>query len=310
MSEGKEGGEAAPQVANPGLAGLPPPELLYNPANFAHVALEPEVLNWITSFVPTRVELFPALAPLFPDYTPAAGGVDAMIKPPRPDGRECDLGTRRLDEPAPLQSDPTVLDLQLRALSKKSGLEPVAVRALENAEKNPKEILKWVASIAELRRSAPPPSVHYSRPMPEIEELMQEWPSSFEHLLRQVSAAQAEAVGSRCCKGCVRRGGPHALPRRPPHRHFSPLSNRAASPLTPLSSCASPLLALQVPLPTADMDMSTEEYARVVCSLLDIPVHSGGGGGDAPGPLIQALHVLFSLYAEFKGNAHFAQLHT
>ena len=195
MSDGKEDAGSQPpspqqptplSVPNPGLLGLPPPELLYNPASFAGVALDADVLAMITSFVPSRVELFPALAPFFPDYLPAAGAIDACVRPPRPDGRECELGTRRLDEPAPLQSDPTVLDLQLRALSKTSGLEPVAVRALEHAEKNPKEILKWVASIAELRRSAPPPSVHYSRPMPEIEALMQEWPASFEQLLRQV----------------------------------------------------------------------------------------------------------------------------
>ncbi len=60
-----------------------------------------------------------------------------------------------------------------------------------------------------------------------------------------------------------------------------------------------------MPLPSADMDMSTEEYAKVVCGLLDIPVHTGGGG-EAPGNLIQSLHLLFNLYAEFKSNAHFA----
>jgi intraflagellar transport protein 46 len=123
------------------------------------------------------------------------------------------------------------------------------VRALEHAERNPKEILKWAASIAELRRSAPPPSVHYSRPMPEIDALMQEWPPAFEELLRTV------------------------------------------------------------PLPTADLALSTEEYARVVCALLDIPVHGGGGGGGGggaqPGALIQALHVLFTLFLEFKENPHF-----
>ena len=174
-------------VPNPGLLGLPPPDMLYSPSAFAGVALDADVLAMITSFVPSRVELFPALAPFFPDYQPAAGAPDPFLKPPRPDGRECDLGTRRLREPAALQSDPTVLDRQLRALSKTSGQEPVAVRALEHAERNPKEVLKWVASIAELRRSAPPPSVHYSKPMPEVEALMQEWPASFEQLLRQVS---------------------------------------------------------------------------------------------------------------------------
>ena len=203
--------QAPPPPGNPGLLGVPPADLLYNPAAFAHVPLDADVLAMITSFVPSRVELFPALAPFFPDYLPAAGAIDPFLRPPRPDGREGELGARRLPEPAALQSDPTVLDLQLRALSKKSGLEPVAVRALERAERNPKEILKWAASIAELRRSAPPPSVHYSRPMPEVESLMQEWPAPFEQLLRQVRGGRA--AGQPRARGL---GGPPLLHRPRP----------------------------------------------------------------------------------------------
>lgn len=52
------------------------------------------------------------------------------LQPPRPDGKEETLGLKRLDEPAHQQSDPTVLTLQLRALSKKSVLEPMTVSLL------------------------------------------------------------------------------------------------------------------------------------------------------------------------------------
>jgi hypothetical protein len=55
-------------------------------------------------------------------------------------------------------------------------------------------------------------------------------------------------------------------------------------------------------LPPPDLDMSVEEYARVACAILDIPVHprgagegGGAGAGGTPGPLIQALHVLVTL---------------
>ena len=236
----------------PGIVGVPPPDVAFSPASLAGArGVDPEVLSLLAGFSPARVELFPALRPFLPEFLPAAGDIDAFLKPPRPDGAEDELGAKRLDEPAALQSDPTVLDLQLRALSKKSGLDPVAVRALENADKNPKEVLKWVASIAELRRAAPPPSVRYSKPMPEVDALMQVWPEEFEAMLRAV------------------------------------------------------------PLPPADLEVGVEEYARIVCGLLDIPVHGGGGGGGAgaaagggPGPLIEALHLLFTLYAEFAGNAH------
>lgn len=71
-------------------------------------------------------------------------------------------------------------------------------------------------------------------------------------------------------------------------------------------------LLKQVPLPTADMDMPLDTYARTVCALLDIPVHPPPPAGSAaapaaPGPLIQALHVLVTLYSAFKSNPHFAR---
>ena len=51
-----------------------------------------------------------------------------------------------------------------------------------------------------------------------------------------------------------------------------------------------------LPLPNADLDLSTEEYIKVICAMLDIPVK---------GNIVESLHVLFSLYQQFKGNAFF-----
>jgi intraflagellar transport protein 46 len=50
------------------------------------------------------------------------------VQPARPDGLEERLGITTLDEPAATQSDATILELQLRAMSKKSGVEPMMVR--------------------------------------------------------------------------------------------------------------------------------------------------------------------------------------
>lgn len=61
------------------------------------------------------------------------------------------------------------------------------VRSIQNAEKNPKEISRWINSINELRKSKPHPTVNYSRAMPDIEQLMQVWPEDFEQALKQVS---------------------------------------------------------------------------------------------------------------------------
>jgi intraflagellar transport protein 46 len=78
-----------------------------------------------------------------------------------------------LDEPAAQQSDPTVLNLQLRSLSKQSNLQPMPVSSIEAADKNPKKISAWINSINDLHKSKPPPHVSYSKPMPDIEKLMQ-----------------------------------------------------------------------------------------------------------------------------------------
>eukprot|EP00658_Telonema_sp_P-2_P084494 TRINITY_DN9389_c0_g4_i3.p1 TRINITY_DN9389_c0_g4~~TRINITY_DN9389_c0_g4_i3.p1 ORF type:complete len:142 (-),score=34.79 TRINITY_DN9389_c0_g4_i3:338-763(-) len=51
-----------------------------------------------------------------------------------------------------------------------------------------------------------------------------------------------------------------------------------------------------VPLPPPELDVSVEEYGRVCCALLDIPVHDN---------LIHSLHQMCVLYSEFRGNQHF-----
>lgn len=104
-------------------------------------------------------------------------------------------------------------------------------------QSNPRPVDSWVDSISALHRSKPPASVQYSRPMPSIDSLMQEWPPEVEELLQ----------------------------RHPP--------------------------------PTAALSCSTAQYADLICALLDIPVNSSR---------IQSLHLLFSLYLEFRGLQHFS----
>lgn len=50
------------------------------------------------------------------------------------------------------------------------------------------------------------------------------------------------------------------------------------------------------PLPSPDLDLSLAEYAKALCAILDIPTY------DNP---IESLHLMFSLYTEFKNNPHF-----
>jgi intraflagellar transport protein 46 len=213
----------------------------YNPKDYQHLNVTGEVrdlFQYIERYKPHEVELDTALKCFIPEYIPAIGEMDGFIKVPRPDGTDDDLGLKVLDEPASVQSDPTVLELQLRAISKKLQYGDVVVRSIENANKNPNAIEKWIQNIDELHRSKPPPQVHYRRNMPEIESLMEVWPEDFERALESMQ------------------------------------------------------------LPSPDLEMSLAEYVKVLCAILDIPVY------DNP---IESLHVMFTLYMDFKNNTYFQQ---
>ncbi|CCW61640.1 unnamed protein product [Phytomonas sp. EM1] len=49
-------------------------------------------------------------------------------------------------------------------------------------------------------------------------------------------------------------------------------------------------------LPSPNIDLELEQYARLLCVLLDIPVYNS---------LIDSLHVMFTLFEEFRNNQHF-----
>ena len=50
-------------------------------------------------------------------------------------------------------------------------------------------------------------------------------------------------------------------------------------------------------MPPAEIDLTTKEFATISCALVDIPVHAES--------IVQSLHVLFTLYSEFRSNQHF-----
>jgi hypothetical protein len=47
-----------------------------------------------------------------------------------------------------------------------------------------------------------------------------------------------------------------------------------------------------------------ENYAKIVCTLFDIPIHNNKKNQEKRS-LIEAMHLFFSLYSEFKANKHF-----
>lgn len=217
----------------------PKMEGAYDPKEYEALDVSPEIrdlFSFISKYSAHVEDLETRLRPFIPDYIPAVGDIDAMIKIPRVDGKESGLGLLVLDEPCAAQSDPTVLDLQLRSISKTAATKAIAVKSVENVPQNIKVIDSWISSITTLHRDKPPQTVNYTKELPNLEALMQEWPSDFEELLREAQ------------------------------------------------------------LPGATLDVPLSDYASVVCALLDIPVHKSK---------IESLHLLFSLYLEFKNSQHF-----
>ena len=200
------------------------------------------LFSLITKFQPEPVELNVHWKPFIPDLVPAIGAIDAFIKIPRPDGELDSLGLVIVDEPSIAQSNPQVLRMELReeyGISSPGNEGDAYVGMIEDAPKNRKALDSWLESIEDIHRKRPPPVMMYSRPMPEMEELMEPFSPKFEETLNALV------------------------------------------------------------LPSCEIDLSFDDYARVVCALLDIPVSNN---------LVESLHHLFSLYVSFSGNTYFQSI--
>eukprot|EP00879_Flechtneria_rotunda_P015501 GHRR01016211.1.p1 GENE.GHRR01016211.1~~GHRR01016211.1.p1 ORF type:complete len:224 (+),score=80.38 GHRR01016211.1:1292-1963(+) len=215
----------------------------YSPDDYAHLQVSGDVqdlFKYISRYQPQTIQLASWLKPFIPDFIPAIGGTDEFIKVPRPDGRPDYLGLKVLDEPAAVQSDPTLLNLQLRQLSKDTpGVRMDIVGRIDHNDKDKQQRLSaWISSITDIHKHRPTAAVSYSRPMPDIEALMQEWPPKLEAAYHSTK------------------------------------------------------------LPTADLDLDLLSYSKLVCALTGVPVYDN---------VIESLHVLFTLFLEFKQNPFFRQ---
>lgn len=94
------------------------------------------------------------------------------------------MGLVVLDEPCTNQSDPAVLHLQLRSQSKSATqVKYSVVKRVENAEKNGKSIDKWIEDMGALHSRKHPLTIHLTRKFPDIDTLLQQWPSEVEEKL-------------------------------------------------------------------------------------------------------------------------------
>ena len=73
-----------------------------------------ELFDYIVRYVPQKIELDYKLKPFIPDFIPAVGDIDAFIKVES--NNPLELGLTVLDEPSAKQSDPNIMELQLRFL--------------------------------------------------------------------------------------------------------------------------------------------------------------------------------------------------
>nr|SVE71368.1 EOG090X0FP3 [Daphnia similis] len=162
-------------------------ENLYNPIEFNGVNIPfqiRELFHFITKYRPQILEMETKLKPFLPDFIPAVGDPDAFLKIDRPDENIEFLGLTLIDEPSLNQSDPSVLDLRLRSVYKQSSAKKTVARTIEEGNKV-KAIEKWIKDINELHRSKPLPTVNYSKPLPDIDALLQEWNPDVEDILSE-----------------------------------------------------------------------------------------------------------------------------
>lgn len=219
----------------------------YDPSEFAHLQVNAEVqelFQYITRYKPSSIEIDAMIKPFVPEFIPAVGEVDAFLKIPKPDEVPEDLGLVVLDEPCLNQSDPAILEVKLLPFLKRPGRDTgTVVRSIEGADKNPKQISKWISSIEEAHRMKPSPTVTYTKTMPDIDQLMEAWSPQMEEALKSIE------------------------------------------------------------LPGPDLDVDLQMYILICCSLIGIPVQELSNGKS----FTESLHVLFTLYSDFKENQHFQQ---
>nr|SVE94557.1 EOG090X0FP3 [Simocephalus serrulatus] len=139
------------------------------------------------AYRPQILEMETKLKPFLPDFIPAVGDPDGFLKIDRPDGNAELLGLMVIDEPSLNQSDPSVLDLRLRSIYKRSSAKTIVARTVEDGNKS-KAIDKWIKDINELHRSKPLPTVVYHKSLPDIDTLLQEWNPEVEEVLGEESA--------------------------------------------------------------------------------------------------------------------------
>ncbi|KAH9096715.1 hypothetical protein LEN26_017390 [Aphanomyces euteiches] len=148
------------------------------------------LFQYIEDFKPEVVELPIYIQPFIPDYLPSIGMPYEGTHVLRPDNMEDPIGVNVLAEPGGIQSNVAELQLMLKYDYKPLHAKwEIPVLSIENAEKNPTSIDAWIASVAKIHEAQPLCHVHYAKPMPEIDSLLEIWPEELEVFLNEINVS-------------------------------------------------------------------------------------------------------------------------
>lgn len=169
----------------------------YNPKLYDTLDVPPEIktlFEYIVRYTPQKLDIEYKLQPFIPDYIPAVGDIDALLKVLPPKIPECDptrdeiqthlstLGLTVLDEPCGNQTDPSLLHIKLRSVSTALIAGPPPGIA-----KSGKDIDNWIAEMLHIHANRSQQAAilesHSVPTMADIDTLMSEWPEEVEQAL-------------------------------------------------------------------------------------------------------------------------------
>ncbi|XP_017855331.1 intraflagellar transport protein 46 homolog [Drosophila busckii] len=183
------------------------------PDKWEQLPLQPELKElfpYILKYTPQTIETPYHLQPFIPEFVPAVGDVDAMLKVQAPKllqpqrQQELDehlerLGLMLLDEPSGAQSEPSLLNMKLRSVlsgsrGKKTRNASSSATRVPTARSN-KDIEKWIAEVEQVHMAQ---SMNDAQPRKDIDALLELWPRSF-------AAEDTMAALDEAYRGCLQQ---------------------------------------------------------------------------------------------------------
>ncbi|XP_036673762.3 uncharacterized protein IFT46 [Drosophila suzukii] len=149
-----------------------------------------ELFPYIVKYTPQTIDTPFHLQPFIPEFVPAVGDVDALLKVQAPPllqpqrQKELNdhlekLGLWLLDEPSGTQSEPSLLNMKLRSvLSGSMARNPryATSASLIPTARSGKDIDKWISEVEQVHMTQ---AMYDAQPRKDIDALLEDWPRSF-----------------------------------------------------------------------------------------------------------------------------------